>query len=235
MSFNVKTLMPQLCPELAEWRANSTVPKLKVAIVGFGKMGLLHGSILNLLAPSIVKAIVDKSFLLAFGASKLIKSVKFYRDLDGMLQEIEPEVVYVTTPTNTHYPIVKHLLSKGVRYIFIEKPPTMNYSQLEDLIVNKKRNQIVMVGYQKKYALTFRHAKLMLEEDVIGEIKHVHSYIKSDDILEPTTRFDRLGRGVLLDLGVHLVDMLAWFFNICLLYTSPSPRDLSTSRMPSSA
>ena len=25
------------------------------------------------------------------------------------------------------------------------------------------------------------------------------------------------------------------FFNLCLLYTSPSPRDLSTSRMPSSA
>ena len=24
-------------------------------------------------------------------------------------------------------------------------------------------------------------------------------------------------------------------FNFCLLYTSPSPRDLSTSRMPSSA
>ena len=24
-------------------------------------------------------------------------------------------------------------------------------------------------------------------------------------------------------------------FNVCLLYTSPSPRDLSTSRMPSSA
>ena len=27
----------------------------------------------------------------------------------------------------------------------------------------------------------------------------------------------------------------AAFVNICLLYTSPSPRDLSTSRMPSSA
>ena len=25
------------------------------------------------------------------------------------------------------------------------------------------------------------------------------------------------------------------FYSICLLYTSPSPRDLSTSRMPSSA
>ena len=26
-----------------------------------------------------------------------------------------------------------------------------------------------------------------------------------------------------------------WEYNVCLLYTSPSPRDLSTSRMPSSA
>ena len=28
---------------------------------------------------------------------------------------------------------------------------------------------------------------------------------------------------------------IIYLFNICLLYTSPSPRDLSTSRMPSSA
>ena len=27
----------------------------------------------------------------------------------------------------------------------------------------------------------------------------------------------------------------SYYINICLLYTSPSPRDLSTSRMPSSA
>ena len=30
-------------------------------------------------------------------------------------------------------------------------------------------------------------------------------------------------------------DAILLFFAICLLYTSPSPRDLSTSRMPSSA
>ena len=37
-----------------------------------------------------------------------------------------------------------------------------------------------------------------------------------------------------------LKDVTEWFVNVnpnnvCLLYTSPSPRDLSTSRMPSSA
>ena len=34
---------------------------------------------------------------------------------------------------------------------------------------------------------------------------------------------------------VRLIDIPDDYYNLCLLYTSPSPRDLSTSRMPSSA
>ena len=35
--------------------------------------------------------------------------------------------------------------------------------------------------------------------------------------------------------GVELVRAISNTYRVCLLYTSPSPRDLSTSRMPSSA
>ena len=42
--------------------------------------------------------------------------------------------------------------------------------------------------------------------------------------------------GVFGDLPDEVQQILVnMMFNICLLYTSPSPRDLSTSRMPSSA
>ena len=37
-----------------------------------------------------------------------------------------------------------------------------------------------------------------------------------------------------LERGVNFFDT-AELYAVCLLYTSPSPRDLSTSRMPSSA
>ena len=38
-----------------------------------------------------------------------------------------------------------------------------------------------------------------------------------------------------LDIGLSPIDVGQALIYICLLYTSPSPRDLSTSRMPSSA
>ena len=45
-----------------------------------------------------------------------------------------------------------------------------------------------------------------------------------------------LGRlGFLADVSVELMTTLVDEILSCLLYTSPSPRDLSTSRMPSSA
>ena len=42
------------------------------------------------------------------------------------------------------------------------------------------------------------------------------------------------GIGILIS-GLFLAAVVISIFIICLLYTSPSPRDLSTSRMPSSA
>ena len=45
--------------------------------------------------------------------------------------------------------------------------------------------------------------------------------------------------GVIIAIALRIVLLFVIFFAIqgldCLLYTSPSPRDLSTSRMPSSA
>ena len=60
--------------------------------------------------------------------------------------------------------------------------------------------------------------KIIVLEDTTGNGKADKSTVFADGLLIPT--------GVLPgDGGVY----------VCLLYTSPSPRDLSTSRMPSSA
>ena len=45
----------------------------------------------------------------------------------------------------------------------------------------------------------------------------------------------RLGRALGCEIHPSVMARKNYFYPDCLLYTSPSPRDLSTSRMPSSA
>ena len=213
------TLTTKLMPELADY-AECIQQDLKFAVIGFGKMGVLHSGILNLLKPECVTAVVDNSRLLVVGASRLIKNIKFYRDVDKMLERENPNVVYVTTPAQSHYGIVSKLLKAHVEYIFVEKPPTTNSKDLLSLKGKMGSNQMVMVGFQKRFALPFRHAKMLISKKVIGDIEKVSAYIKSSDIMVPTARFDPLGRGVLLDLGIHLIDLLRWMFNANAVETS---------------
>ena len=55
----------------------------------------------------------------------------------------------------------------------------------------------------------------------------------------PSKMIDRIERAAKESMGADLTDFdlkpIMGIARICLLYTSPSPRDLSTSRMPSSA
>jgi len=202
----------RLTAEMEEYR-RGVVKDLSIAVVGFGKMGLLHSTIISLLGAGSLRSVVDKSRALRYFAPKVMKNVSFFSGLDKMIAQ-EPDAVYVTTPVASHASILTRLLEQGVRNIFVEKPPTIDTEQLLQITDILGQNQIVMVGLQKRYAFTFRHAKSLLDNGIIGEPQRVISKIKSNDIGAKTGRFDSIERGVLLDLGIHIVDLLAWMLEI---------------------
>jgi predicted dehydrogenase len=205
-----------LMPEITNYN-EYTDQDLSLAIIGFGKMGILHSGILNLLNPNCIKAVVDKSHFLTFGASRLVKGVQFCRDLDEILKREHFDAVYVTTSTQSHYSIVSRLLEAHVKHIFVEKPPTTDSNQLASLIDRMHSDQTVMVGLQKRFALPFRHAKDLISKKTVGDVEEISAHIRSGDITLPTSRFDSLGRGALLDLGIHLMDLLQWMFNVTVV------------------
>ena len=88
----------------------------------------------------------------------------------------------------------------------------------------------ILPEYLSKEGVEFH----IIEEDTYSIVK--------DKIPEGKTTCSlcsRLRRGVLYrtasELGATKIALGHHLDDICLLYTSPSPRDLSTSRMPSSA
>jgi len=189
-------------------------PDQCVGVIGFGKMGILHSGLLNLLNPGCVKFIVEKNRMVSLGASRLLKRIKFYGNTENMLKKEEPDIVYVTTPPSSHFNIVSTLLKAGIKMIFVEKPPTLNSEELETLIELKEPEQCVLVGLQKRFSLPVRHARLLLSEKKLGELEEVTASIRSSDVLEPTHRYTKIRRGVLLDLGIHVIDLLQWFLNV---------------------
>ena len=82
---------------------------------------------------------------------------------------------------------------------------------------------------QKKYALSDQGAK-----DLFKAI--VYSVLANISLMLPVALL-AIVLNAMLPVALGMEDKtagLAWY-TACLLYTSPSPRDLSTSRMPSSA
>jgi len=188
--------------------------KLKVAIVGLGKMGLLHSSILGIIPNVEVVALCDKSFVLRRIAKKLFKRSAVVDDLEK-LQNLSLDCAYVTAPIPAHFPIVNDLYSKiSVSNVFVEKTLASSWNNADQLCALSEKNRGVnMVGYMKRFSVTFSKAKSLLEENILGELDSFRGSAYSSDFANINQASQGLSRGgVLSDLGSHIIDLALWFF-----------------------
>lgn len=188
---------------------------LDVAVVGLGKMGLLHSCILNVLPNVQLCAVCDKSNLIRRVGKKVFKKARLLDDLEK-LADVKVDAVYVTTPIPSHYFIAKTLYSKGItRNLFVEKTLASNYSQTKEMCsLAKDSGGVNMVGYMKRFGVTYRKAKDLLDQQALGEVDSFDAYAYSSDFSEVKEGSSIAGTrgGVLEDLGSHVVDVALWFF-----------------------
>lgn len=190
---------------------------MNISIVGLGKMGLLHAGIINSLSDANVTSVCEKDRLLArLAKSVLPREVTVYREVDKMVLEKDPDAAYVTTPIDTHFPIIDQLLrAKTDLNVFVEKPLTASYEQARLACeVSSHSKGVHMVGFQRRFSPVYRKAKELLMEGIIGEPIFFRAYCLSSDVLREGSawRSRKNSGGVLLDLAPHLIDALIWFF-----------------------
>jgi predicted dehydrogenase len=189
--------------------------KLKVAVVGVGKMGLVHASIFNTLPNVELVALCDKSTLIRKFCSKLLSGVHIVDDIAKM-SDLDIDIVCVTTPIPSHYSIINSLCStKKAPNMFVEKTLSSSYSdstKLCELARNSAR--VNMVGYMKRFAVTFIKAKELLGQGAIGSIYSFDAHAYSSDFfgLNNPSQVTSSRGGVLSDLGSHVIDLSLWFF-----------------------
>ncbi|MEM2281743.1 MAG: Gfo/Idh/MocA family oxidoreductase [Candidatus Bathyarchaeia archaeon] len=189
--------------------------ELRVAVVGFGKMGMLHTGILNVLPSVKLVAICEKSDLVRRFLKRAVKAVQVV-DCVEKLSGLGLDAVYVTTPTEAHFPVVKSLYERGIaRDVFVEKPLASNFDEARQLCsLARKTDGVNMVGYLRRFYATFMRAKELLDDGVIGKPYTFRAYAYSSDFFgangNPKVKTPRAG--VVRDLGSYALDLALWFF-----------------------
>lgn len=189
----------------------------QVGIVGIGKMGILHAGTVNSLPGGRVKAICEKDSFLTKMAKKLLpQTIAFYQDHTKMVENEELDAVFITTPIDSHVPIVLDLAAADQNLsLFVEKPLASHSDQARRACeAVKKSCGIHMVGFQKRFSPVFQRAKTLIQSGDIGDLLFFRAHSFSSDVLREgrSWRFRSGTGGVLLDLAPHLLDMILWMF-----------------------
>lgn len=188
----------------------------KVGIVGFGKMGMLHGAILNGTREARLVAICDKSWVMRWGFKRLYPLVKTFDDIDKMLSKMDLDIVVIATPTFNHMESALKCIEKGC-HVFIEKPLATTSEQAKRIMNAAKRKGVqVQVGYCNRFCPSISRGKEMIKNGIIGKVTDANAYMYIADVFEAHTgwRYSKKtsGGGVLMDFGIHMLDQICWYF-----------------------
>jgi myo-inositol 2-dehydrogenase/D-chiro-inositol 1-dehydrogenase len=180
--------------------------KLRVGVLGVGRIGKIHAENLVARIPDAQLAIVADIFpeeLKAVAARLGIpKTATDYKDVIH-LRDID--AVVVCTPTNTHYEIILDAAAAG-KHIFCEKPIELSVEKINTINETIEKSGIqLMVGFNRRFDPNFSKVREMIESRKIGEPQVLR--ITSRDPGPPPENYLRASGGLFLDMTIHDFDM----------------------------
>jgi len=136
---------------------------------------------------------------------------KVYGNYEEMLNNEDLDIVSVCTPNYLHAEISTYALSKGVN-VHCEKPLAVNAGEAQKIVDAKNLSgKKVMVGLNNRFTNEAVFLKKYIEAGYLGDIYQVKAgWIRRSGIPGRGTWFtnkDCAGGGVMIDLGVHYLDL----------------------------
>lgn len=130
------------------------------------------------------------------------------------LADDEVEAVWILTPNYEHYTLTMEALRAG-KHVFCEKPITVNYAlSLEMCEEAKTQGKILDIGVCNRYNKSVEMLREWVEQGKFGKIYHVNCSFRSFRSIPGLggafTTKSKSGGGVLIDWGVHFLDLILY-------------------------
>lgn len=168
--------------------------KIRVAVVGAGKMGTYHAKLLGKTPDVELVGVCDtnvwKAQLAAWQSNTV--AVRDYRDVLGRV-----DAVVVAVPTPLHHEVGKAVLTSGA-HVLIEKPLASTVEEAKELLALSQDKQLVLqVGHIERF-----------NPAVLEAVRHIRDprYITIERLGPYDPRMSHIG--VVMDLMIHDLDIL---------------------------
>ena len=139
------------------------------------------------------------------------------------LADPEVEIVYVLTPNYAHYTVTMDALRAG-KHVFCEKPITVNYALSCEMAEEaNKRGLMLNIGVCNRFNKSVELLEEMNRNGEFGNIYHVYCSFRSFRSIPGLggafTTKSQSGGGVLIDWGVHFLDLILYILGGATLKT----------------
>ena len=185
-----------------------------VAVIGCGRIANgSHFPALQALENVRIKYACDLIIEKAEAAKeKFPKIEETITDYKVALADPEVEAVFVLTPNYAHYTVTMDALRAG-KDVLCEKPITVNYALSCEMAEEaKKQNKILNIGVCNRFQKSVVELAKMNAEGKFGNIYHVYCSFRSFRSIPGLggafTDKSQSGGGVLIDWGVHFLDLI---------------------------
>jgi len=183
--------------------------KINVAIVGLGRMGEIYAHTISTeTAEARVLVAVEpndmarESFRTRFGVPHAFASIEDALALNDL------DAVIVASPTSTHHDVIVATAAAG-KAIFTEKPLALSLVETRSCNDAVERAGVMMqVGFMRRFDVGYRRAKEDIDRGEIGNPVIFNAIGR--DIQCPRVEFAAHSGGLIIDMGIHDMDLARW-------------------------
>lgn len=140
---------------------------------------------------------------------------KVYNSIDELFEDDEVDIIYISTPHNTHINYLKKALAKG-KHVLCEKSITLNSEELEEALVLAKEHNVVLAEAMTIFHMPiYQRLKVLIQERDLGNLQFIQINFGSFKEYDMNNRFfsKELAGGALLDIGVYAISLARWFMS----------------------
>lgn len=140
---------------------------------------------------------------------------KVYDDFNDMFTDPDIDIIYITTPHNTHIDFMKKAI-ENKKHILVEKSITLNSDELSEAVKLAKKNGVVIGEAMTIYHMPiFKELKKILDSGELGRVNLITANFGSFKLYDMNNRFfnRNLAGGAMLDIGVYALSFVRYFFD----------------------